>query len=422
MSRPPGSGGPANAQPGKGAEIRALNRHLVTARDERVLQVVAMVDALPQRGEADALIAPLRPRLAQLRPHRPLNLGRVLFTPLNAVIVPAAQWRRGSPVVPRTALPALIRQVESAKPALAAEVTAAMAGHSTADWRLLDRVGRALWPQAGAVLSSAPVPPEWEAETGLSAVDHAVVSRAAGLVLSRAVEIAEQAEADAPDRQAVAGMVRDAAAQGPEAIGVVVGVLLHASPALAALVLSVTTAHGTPIDAAGRAAAERAIDSVLAQIDAEQLVAADDPAGLAGLRRTVAMLDELATLSVDRPTRFARISEARGRIDAACRVRFESVLHSDVVPRLGQVPTASAEDEARLEAAARNLRGFEQVARRVIGSDHYDRLLRATSAALAPRPEDDKAARVARLRLAEILLGPEVALGMLGTIDAMAPG
>ena len=90
-----------------------------------------------------------------------------------------------------------------------------------------------------------------------------------------------------------------------------------------------------------------------------------------------------------------------------------------MVDRLNMGPQASAEDVARLENAARNLRGFEQVARRVNGSDHYDRSLRRTAALLAPKERDDPVTRVDRLRLAEILLGPEVALNMLATIARM---
>jgi hypothetical protein len=46
-------------------------------------------------------------------------------------------------------------------------------------------------------------------------------------------------------------------------------------------------------------------------------------------------------------------------------------------------------------------------------------MLRRTAPLLAPRPGDDQLARIDRLRIAEILLGPEVALSMLGTIDTM---
>ena len=72
MNSTPGSN-PLTDKSGRLGEIRSLNRHLVSAQDVKILKVVAMVDALPARGDADSLIAPLRPRLAQLRPRRPLS-------------------------------------------------------------------------------------------------------------------------------------------------------------------------------------------------------------------------------------------------------------------------------------------------------------------------------------------------------------
>jgi hypothetical protein len=401
------------------AEIRALHRHLADARDAQLLQVVAMVDALPQRGQADALIAPLRPRLAQLRPPRPLSVGRVLFTPLNPVIVPGPRWRRGVPSVPRTALPSLAAQVEAAEPRLVAEVRAQLTGATSSDVRLIRRVGEALWPAASALLAAAAAPAGWESETGLSAADHASIAGSIAVVLANAPAILDQAEAEAPEPQVVTAMLQQAAGAVPCAMGVLIGVLLNAAPALAAPVLAATTAHAATIDAAGRAAAEKAVEAVLEQIDPERLVASEDPAGLAGLRRTVAMLDQLADLSIDRPSRTARITETRVRLEAACRTRFDAVLQTELVDHLEHPEQAADEAVARLEMAARHLRGFEQVARRVNGSDHYDRMLRRTAPLLAPRPGEDHAARIDRLRLAEILLGPEVALSMLGTIDSM---
>ena len=40
--------------------IREVSRGLSEAGDEQILQVVAMVDAMPGRGAADQVIAPLR--------------------------------------------------------------------------------------------------------------------------------------------------------------------------------------------------------------------------------------------------------------------------------------------------------------------------------------------------------------------------
>ena len=84
--------------------LRELQHSLATAQDGQIERVVAMVDALPQRGAADRLIAPIRPRLAQLRPARPLRFCRLLFLPLDPLVVPPTKWRRASLTLPRTVL------------------------------------------------------------------------------------------------------------------------------------------------------------------------------------------------------------------------------------------------------------------------------------------------------------------------------
>ncbi|WP_158922644.1 hypothetical protein [Acidisphaera sp. S103] len=74
-------------------EIQALARTVRDAEDPRIVRVVAIVDAMINRGPIDQLIAPIRPRLVRLRPPRPLRFARLLFHPLDRLFVPAARWR-----------------------------------------------------------------------------------------------------------------------------------------------------------------------------------------------------------------------------------------------------------------------------------------------------------------------------------------
>src|SRR3954466_268648 len=76
--------------------------------------LVAMLDRLPDRGEADRVLDPVRPRLRALGLPRPLGLPRLLFLPLDGAILPAAGWARGAAAVPRNALVALARAVQAA--------------------------------------------------------------------------------------------------------------------------------------------------------------------------------------------------------------------------------------------------------------------------------------------------------------------
>jgi len=406
---------------GRLAEIRALNRHLVSAQDAKILKIVAMVDALPERGEADTLIAPLRTRLAQLRPRRPMNAPRLLFIPLDPVLVPAAQWRRGTLTVPRTVVPCLARQIARLAPPLLDAVAEEIVGATTDDQMVVRRVGGRLWPLAAEVLAAAPMPEDWDSATGLTVADHAAIRAAVVLVLRHAKAIAGQVDADPPGGEVIAGILSQAAAE-PEAMGVLISVILHWVPAAASQVLGITSAHSAPTGLPGRNATERAVEHVLDRIETEQQESQAGVAGLPRLRRTIAMLDELEVGSADRPARSARIAATRARVDSACRGRFQALLQDTVAGRLSAGLPQTPHDVATLEAAARDLRRFEHVARRISGSDHYDRQLRALVSGLAPDKADDPQARVDRLRLAEVLLGPEQAMQMLLEAEKAAAG
>lgn len=404
MSQPTG--------PSRLAEIRALNRHLVSAQDAKILKVVAMVDALPHRGEADSLIEPLRARLAQLRPGRPLAVGRLLFMPLDPVLVAAPQWQRGALTVPRTVVPCLIRQVTAMDPALMAEIGAQVAGGRTDDLPLILRAGPRLWARAAELLTDSRPPADWVDATGLQLADHAALRRMVVSVLRQAPAIARQVPRNPPNRVAIGELLTEAAAE-PETLGVLISVMMQWIPSAAAMILSITSAHASPTGLPGRTATERAVEHVLDTIEADPVVAPDGAPGLDKLRRTVAMLDELSDGSADRPARSARIAATRARIDTTCRSHFETSLQARVLAPLAAPLPQQAEASEALEDAARDLRRFEQVARRINNSDAYDRMLRSTGPLLSPRPGDDAQSRVDRLRLAEILLGPEQALQML---------
>lgn len=411
MNSTPGSN-PLTDKPGRLGEIRSLNRHLVSAQDAKILKVVAMVDALPVRGDADSLIAPLRPRLAQLRPRRPLSAQRLLFTPLDPVLVPPAQWRRGALTIPRTAVGCLIRQFTALDPALMEAVAQEVAGGSFADVLLSQRAGARLWARAAALLAAEPPPADWAEATGLADADYRAIRDAAVLVLRHAPAMSTQLNADPLDADVITRILTEAAFE-PDGLGVLISVMLYWLPGSAAQVLDATSAHAAPTGLPGRTATERAVEHVLENIEAEQEASKDGVAGLPRLRRTIAMLDQLEASSTGRPTRSARINATRARVDSACRIQFQTMVQNQVTSRLaGGLPQAP-DEIAAFEATARDIRRFEGVARRISGSDHYDRQLRTVVDGLAPNAGDDSDSRVDRLRLAEILLGPEKALQML---------
>ena len=297
-------------------------------------------------------------------------------------------------------------------PALMAEIGAQVAGGRTDDLPLILRAGPRLWARAAELLTDSRPPADWVDATGLQLADHAALRRMVVSVLRQAPAIARQVPRNPPNRVAIGELLTEAAAE-PETLGVLISVMMQWIPSAAAMILSITSAHASPTGLPGRTATERAVEHVLDTIEADPVVAPDGAPGLDKLRRTVAMLDELSEGSADRPARSARITATRARIDTTCRSRFETSLQARVLAPLAAPLPQQAEASEALEDAARDLRRFEQVARRINNSDAYDRMLRSTGPLLSPRPGDDAQSRVDRLRLAEILLGPEQALQML---------
>lgn len=156
--------------------LRSLQSDLVGAHDRQILKVVAMVDKLPVRGDADQFIAPLRQRLAALRPARPVNFTRLLFMPLDPVIVAPANWKRDALAVPRSALLPLSNQVRAALGADTAALDLRIAPLTSGQGAELRAIGAVLWPRAVAVLSASQPPEDWAAATGLQSADYRAIA------------------------------------------------------------------------------------------------------------------------------------------------------------------------------------------------------------------------------------------------------
>lgn len=137
------------AEPG---DFRSLVEALSSADDEKLLAVVRVVDRLADRGALDAVLDRVRPRLALIRPPRPLTLLRLLTWPLEPALVPAEAWVPGSYRIPRSHLFELHQAVrQGLDPALVAQVEAGIAGSTTRDADVVLANGKLLWPAAAQV-------------------------------------------------------------------------------------------------------------------------------------------------------------------------------------------------------------------------------------------------------------------------------
>ena len=218
----------------KSPVLRDLGKELTGADDVKIRRIVALMDQQSLPAAAQAILDPLRPRLALLRPPRPLRFSRLLFLPLDPVIVAARDWRVGDATVPRGAILPIADAVHAAMGREAAEVDRLIADRTTAHEAIVATAGALLWPLAGHVLRAGPAPVGWDA-TGLPASVYPPLACAIGSVLTRA-EGLRALERDAaigviePDDDAVRSMIAGLGTESREGLGMVVALLLYRVP------------------------------------------------------------------------------------------------------------------------------------------------------------------------------------------------
>ena len=392
--------------------LHLLQANVTGASDAQIAQIVALVDSLPQRGIADDLIAPLRRRLARLRPHRPMSFMRLLFTPLDPLIVPAPIWRRGSLSVPRTAL---------------APIVAAVRGHLNPEAAQTDTEGRqgplspqrmaelavAIWPRAAMALDSIPVPSDWIEATGLPENDYHAIAATVSAVLAVAVEIETQVlTGGVPQEDAIRTIMGRTAPRGGPAVSAVVVVLLARLSAPGVIIAAGTEAAGSNPSKAVDHAIEHTLDRLQMALDADQAIAGPLAQATQDCNHIADLLEYLDIGAATRPERQRRVERLRRATDLMCRERFETALRDEFTVSLERLPRDPADDAIEaLEAEARGLRQLALSGRRLSHPDHYDALLQGC---LQPIRQAAGKLRVAdQVRLAEILLGAREAMTLL---------
>jgi hypothetical protein len=371
------------------------------------MRIVALVDSMLRRGPADLLIEPLRDRLARLRPPRPLRFDRLLFHPLDLLIVTTHRWLPEQQAIPRAALMPMADHVRLAMGPAGTAIVAEIDGRTTDDGALISRLGATLWPAAAAILARQG---HWEIK---------------GLRESAFRLLAEVADLDTLRAEASTGLL-------PVGPGVVEAILTRvartnqtALPMMIALLLDnlpeaaerLAAARGgamvaeTPLDAA--------IDLLLQQLDrdegTERRIAAGTLAEAgAAASRLAALLGHLDTVA-PKLRRRELLRTVRQRLDLGCRERFASGLRDEMLDVLER-PGGDSIDEARieaLEATARGLRLLEAAGRSAGGGPGYDVLLRKVTATIKDSAMRDRLTLCSRARLVEILSGSDAALAML---------
>lgn len=424
------SGNPADAA---GQAWRRIGRELAQGGDAQLLQVVRTVDALQDRGAADTILESVRPRLRAIQPARPLRFARLLFMPVDPVIVTPKRWRPGMPMLPRTALAVLARAMRrmmiddeahgAIESSLLARVDTLIEGGTTGGNAIVRQAGALLWPYASGALnrvasmeaSAAPVAAcraDWLAE-GLAPSELQPTAGALAPILAAACALHDHDQARITlTEPLLLDMLTAAGRNGRLAYGMALTVLIIRVPEAAAGLLA---AHLKLPDR--RVLAETAAESALAWLETETAgpAACIADATCLEISRQAALLEALA--DQPDPARRRRVAEAKAHLLTGCLQRLATGLQAQVMAPLRALPvTDTAHDMRRdaaldaMEDAARTLRRFEIEARRLGGQGQFDALVRETSAAVSG---NTALSSMDRARLMEILAGPEAAAALL---------
>jgi hypothetical protein len=396
-----------------------LRHEMSGVGDDKIRRIVAWMDMQAIPEAAQAILDQLRPRLAVLRPPRALRFPRLLFLPLDPVIVSAHVWRPGDPSLPRSVLVPVARVVHAALGQEAAEIDRLIAHRDTADDAVIATAGAWLWARAGAILAELPAPPGWDA-TGLPPTIFPPLARAIAAVLRRAARLRDAARDAAvgvvgTSDDIVRGILAGLAAESSEGFGMVVACLLallpHATPQLQRLIAS---NRGTADSARLRQAMDRGVDDMLSRMedakgfDAEILRAQPRGAGQE-VRRIGALLRDIDS-EPDVARHRPRLKSIRLKLDQACRTCFgEALIEGFVTPLTAAAAPLTAMQQTRIEGQIRDLRALETAARKIGGATVYDALLEQAATTARSAAATGVLTPVRHMRLVEILAGPEAA-------------
>ncbi len=399
---------------GIGSLLRSLRGDLQDVTDDKLAQVVAVLDGLANRGDADALIAPLRPRLARLRLPRPLNFRRVLFNPFDPLIVSTPHSIDCSPALPRSVLRPLANLVREKHPAMVRAFDARIIKPPADAYAQREPVGKTIWATAGDILLAADRPADWQHSSGLRNADFDPICKSVGTILILAAKLHDMAAANLmgfpPDTSSIEGLLSMLNTADTRTVSMLI-VLLNASMPNAAAVraLNQTLGH-TDCPPTLRLAADQAQGFILGALEKRPSLSSNLIRATIDIENAADTLDAQAARLRGRPAEQDRLTATRLRLDRECRAQFGNFMTKHVFEPLDQIANADDTTIDGFERDALALRRFEQAARRIGGAASYDIALRASMEKFRPRRSDSIATRIDRLRLAEILLGSQAAV------------
>ena len=392
----------------------ALMENLGTINDETLLRIMAMIDRLPGRSKLDPLLSDVRPRLAQLRPPRPVTFTRLLFLPLSGALVDQADWRREPHTIPRTALHLISSLISELLGEASQGIAEALRPASFSNFAVVERFGRPLWESAARVGERINPDKRW-ADAGFSSEDFLSNMRLATGVWRHAGAIWDVLRlGDSPaSLDAIKVALAGPAAEDLAVFSATFRTLLRAvrnPSALAALV-----AGGMP-----PGTSEIVIENLENWIEGALPGLADCEASEAAdraeeLGKMVEILGQTPFFQV--PRRRKQLSSFFWRLEENCRVLLLEIVNEQILPAL--TPSSAPFSDiafAQLERQARAARRLDGLGRHFGNDPSYEETQqRVTKAFVAASKASEMLSMtpVDILRLGEILLGRDKARSLL---------
>jgi hypothetical protein len=400
-----------DASPDGRQTMRALHNDLLTANDEKIRQIVGLLDNSSDGQGLHIVLDPLRPRLAALRPVRPLRFARLLFIPLSDLLVPARNWKPGQATIPRSILKAISSTVRAE---FGDEIDCQIDGHDTSELDVVASAGASLWGRAGRLLALAPPPVGW-ADTGLPETAYAPLARAIATVLRRAVPLQallREAELGVlqPTEKTIGDIVSNMADEPVEGRVLVLKLILQHCPHAGELLRRLTNSTDTPAERALlQKAMEAGVENILTEIEDVPVLTGSLSDVASQIQRLTILLKDLNS-ETDSPRQRARLRIIREKMNVLCRDRFiEGMQESLFMPLSGAPAPVDAAAQRVLENCARDLRSIETIGRKLGSGSIYDASLADAGAAVEAATDSGTLTCMRAVRLVEILSGAEQA-------------
>ena len=400
----------------------ALRREIGDADDEKIGKIIAYVDRVGDAEVNRSLLDALRGRVGSLAPARPLRLSRLLFVPLDPLIVSPGLWRPGSLRIPRTALAPLFALVARQFGADLAAIDAMVEGQTCSADATVAQAGAELWPRAAAILRTADPPPEW-GQTSLPESVFRSVAQSIAVVLQRAValgRLARAAKRDQADGYAdiVGSIVANVGMETAENAAMVVQlVLLNAPKAIVHVRRFVSATANTSESITLHRALSLGIEQSLSYIEQEadcvrKVASGSIPDATAQVRLVAQVLNAIeadASATLHR----RRIRNLREQMDRASQACFDNGIREQLAtPLAALTQPVSVPEQNRMEVSARELRALDGAARDFVKSPSYEEHLLHTAATVRSALDAGTITLPRACRLLEILSGPEAAVAL----------